>query len=337
MPAAPNAETILVFAEAVTLAHVARPICFARRLDRRQYRVVVACADHAAAHIRAAGLEHAPLRSVEPAAFLAALARGKPLYDATTLERYVRDDLALIERFRPSLIVGDFRLSLSASARLARIPYAAIASAYWSPYYEPPSWTIPTLPLTRVLPICAAQRAFDLARPLAFRLHCQPLNAVRRRFGLAPLKQDLRRIYTDADDVLYSDLGELFPLRGAPPAHRFLGPVLWEPDVALPEWWGRLPDDKPIVYVTLGSSGDSSALAEVVAAMAGLPVTVLAATAGRSSSAGFPANVFSAPYLPGRRAALRARLVVSNGGSLTGYQAIAAGRPVLGIAGNLDQ
>src|SRR5262249_4757293 len=47
--------------------------------------------------------------------------------------------------------------------------------------------------------------------------------------------------------------------------------------------------------------------------------------------------VFAADFLPGDMAAARADVVVSNGGSTTGYQALAAGRPVLGIPFNLDQ
>ena len=47
--------------------------------------------------------------------------------------------------------------------------------------------------------------------------------------------------------------------------------------------------------------------------------------------------MFAADYLPGDLAARRAAIVISNGGSTTGYQALAEGRPVLGIPFNLDQ
>jgi UDP:flavonoid glycosyltransferase YjiC (YdhE family) len=47
--------------------------------------------------------------------------------------------------------------------------------------------------------------------------------------------------------------------------------------------------------------------------------------------------VFAADYLPGDLAARRAAVVISNGGSTTGYQALAQGRPVLGLPFNLDQ
>ena len=61
------------------------------------------------------------------------------------------------------------------------------------------------------------------------------------------------------------------------------------------------------------------------------------ATAGRSKLSAVPRHVHVADYLPGHLAARRATVVVSNGGSTTGYQALAEGRPILGIAANLDQ
>src|SRR5438309_11465761 len=64
---------------------------------------------------------------------------------------------------------------------------------------------------------------------------------------------------------------------------------------------------------------------------------VLVATAGRSKLRAVPRHVHVADYLPAHLAARRAAVVVSNGGSTTGYQALAEGRPILGIAANLDQ
>lgn len=328
---------VLLFAEAVTLAHVARPLCVARGLDRARYRTAIAAAHWAAGHVTEAGIEHLPLESVEPRRFLSALARGRALYDESTLQRYVRADLALIERHAPDLVIGDFRLSLSVSARLAGVPYVTISSAYWSPYYAPPRWPVPDLPLTRWLPIGLAQAAFDAARPLAFALHCGPLNRLRRRNGLAPLPRDLRRVYTDADFVVYSDLPQLFPTTDLPSTHRFLGPALWQPGSPPPAWWDKVPDDRPCVYVTLGSSGAAQLLPRIVGTLARLPLTLLVATAGAALPPSLPRNVLAAPYLPGLQAARRSSVVVCNGGSLTAYQALAAGAQVLGVAGNLDQ
>lgn len=330
-------KRILLFAEAVTLAHLARPLCFVRELDPKRYQTALACARHGASHAEAAGIERLDLDSIEPRRFLSALSRGRMPYDFETLQRYAEADLAAIERFAPDLIVGDFRLSLSVSARLARIPYVSIASAYWSPYYTPPCWPVPSLPLTRFLPIGIAQALFKLARPLAFAWQCGPLNRLRVRNGLPPLPRDLRFAYTDADHVAYSDLQELFPVDGLPATHRFLGPVLWEPSCPRPAWWDDVPADRPCVYLTLGSSGSGTLLPRLVDALASSPAALLVSSVGAALPERLPRHVFHAQYLPGLQAAQRSDLVICNGGSLTAYQALFGGAQVLGIASNLDQ
>ena len=83
-------------------------------------------------------------------------------------------------------------------------------------------------------------------------------------------------------------------------------------------------------YVTLGSSGRVDRLPVVVDVAAELGYQVLVATAGRSNLGAVPRHVHVADYLPGHLAARRAGLVVSNGGSTTGYQALAEGRPSWG-------
>lgn len=329
-------KRVILFAEAVTMAHVARPLCFARALDPDIYQIAIAASPRVAGLIAAEGCEHVALDSIEPQAFLDALASGRALYDAATLQRYVDNDRAVIDRFAPDLIVGDFRLSLSVSARLAGIPYVSICSAYWSPFYAPPRWPVPALPLTRLLPLGAAQLLFDLVRPIAFAAHCRPLNRVRQANGLPPLPSDLRVVYTDADFVVYSDTPGIFPAI-LPATHRFIGPALWQPRAAVPEWWTQLQADRPCVYLTLGSSGEAALLRPIVDALAALPIELVVARAGAALPERTPANVHHAPYLPGLEAAGRAQLVVCNGGNLTAYQALAGGTPVLGIAGNLDQ
>jgi UDP:flavonoid glycosyltransferase YjiC (YdhE family) len=61
------------------------------------------------------------------------------------------------------------------------------------------------------------------------------------------------------------------------------------------------------------------------------------ATAGRLEARTLPPNFWVSPWLPGDRAAERATLVITNGGSGSSYQALAAGKPVIGVASNLDQ
>lgn len=327
---------ILFFAEAVTLAHVARPIALAQSLDPARFDVHVACADGFEFCFNGTHFHRWHIQSIASSQFLKALAGGKPVYSAATLAGYVEDDLRVLDAVRPDIVVGDFRLSLSVSARLRRIPYVSLMNAYWSPHVVQ-YYSVPNIPLTTLVPIRIANALFRMARPIAFASHSIPLNRVRRQYGLPSLGRDLRRVYTDADYSMYADVPELFPSRSLPQQHAYIGPIIWAPPLAPPDWWDKLPDDRPIVYVTLGSSGQGKLLPQVLAALAPLHVTVIAATAGIVDVADVPANAHVAAYLPGDLAARRASLVICNGGSPTSQQALAAGVPVLGIASNLDQ
>ena len=319
------------------MAHVARPIALARGLMPSAYEAVIACDPRYQRFLVHEPWPIVPLHSISSAQFLQSLAKGSPVYDVETLRAYVSEDLKLIHDVKPDLIVGDFRLSLSVSARLAGIPYAAISNAYWSPYYARKGYPLPVLPITRLLPLRAANALFQMARPLAFRMHCRPLNRVRREHGLPSLGHDLRQIYTDADHVLYADSPQMFPTEGLPAHHRYLGPIIWSPPVAIPEWWDKLPTDRPIIYLTLGSSGQASLTQVVLDAIADMPVTVIASMAGAKIAPRTASNAYISDYLPGTEAAARSKLVICNGGSPASHQALAAGVPVLGIASNMDQ
>ena len=187
------------------------------------------------------------------------------------------------------------------------------------------------------MPLTIAQPIFDAVKMRAFNIHCRPLNRLREEHGNPPFGNDLRSAYTDADYTLYADAPAMFSLERLPPHHRFLGPILWSPPVPNPNWWNDLPTDKPIVYLTLGSSGSPKVMRIVIEALADQPVTVIASTAGAPIPPTRSQNLRVADYLPGIEAAARASLVICNGGSPTSQQALACGVPVLGVASNMDQ
>lgn len=331
-----NKPVILLVAEAVTLAHFARIATLAKALDPDEYDVVVASDPRYIALDAPLGCAFRPIRSIPAAEFAQALARGKPLYSFQTLTQYVEDDLALLDSVKPDLVIGDFRLSLAVSAPLRRIPYAAVVNAYWSPFADT-VYPVPDLSMTRILGVRLAQKLFDTVRPMAFALHARPLNRVRRRYGLPPLGSDLRNVYTWGDYTLYADMPEVVPTRKLPAHHRYLGPVLWSTHTPLPDWWSSLPEGRPIVFLILGSSGQADLLPMALMALSQLPVTVIAATAGKIVLADVPANAYITDYLPMDVATRRSQLVISNGGSLTTYQSLASGVPVIGLCSNMDQ
>lgn len=334
MPASPL--KILFFAEGATLAHVARPHVIARMLDAHAAFEIVLARPPAFAWLTAdSGFRTVDLACQDGTVFARRLERGQPLYDDATLAGYVEHDLALIDAERPDIVIGDFRLSLSVSARLRAVPYVTICDAYWSPEYplRPP---LPVLSFTRFMPIPVASFVFRCVSPLAMRLHTLPLERLRARHRLPSLGHDLRRCYTDADLRLFANFPELFPEVRPNDTAAFIGPIAWSP--SSPEPLELAAPGRPLVYVTMGSSGDVGVVDGVVEALAHFDCDVVVSTAGRALAREIrSASTRVFDYLPGDQVCKQASLVVCNGGSPTTNQALAHGVPVLGIASNMDQ
>jgi len=328
---------ILFVAENITLAQVVRLAVLARSLDPQRYEIHFACSHFDPLVFGGLTFERHPLETLDKEHVDRCLTRGKRIYEKKTLLGYVRAELDLIERVRPSLIVGDFRLSLCISAPVSRVPHAALINAYFSPYRSEARIPVPDHPIVELLGEELTERYFPKAIPKVFAHFAEPVNAVRRRYGL-PSIGSLEQVLSFGDYTLYPDTPELVPLKNAPAEHLFIGPVLWSPDVPFDE---RLlaPDQqgRPLVYATLGSSGNVAVLPAVLEALSRLPVRAVLATAGRVETRQLPSNVTALPFVPGERLARAASVVLSNGGSTTGYQALAAGTPVVGLPANLDQ
>ena len=330
---------ILFFAEAVTLAHVARPVALATGLDPSEWEILLASDSRYARAIGTLPFPTEPVWTIPPERFRRAIEGGSPIYDTPTLDRYVEEDLQQIDSFRPDVVVGDFRISLAISARKAGVPYVNITNAYWSPYAKI-RHVVPEITLAHVLPLGLAQPIFDLFRGAGYAWHVLPVNRIRRKHGLKPLPLDFRWAIVDADATLYADIPEVIPTQPLPRTHQFAGPIPWSPTVPLPKWWPQVEAaaaTRPVVYLNLGSSGIPGGLARALEALQTLPVTVVAATAGRSEVLPVASNSHVAEYLPGDACARLASVVVCNGGSPATYQALAAGKPAIGLAANTDQ
>lgn len=339
-------KRLLFVAENITFAQVVRLVTLARALDPRRYEVHFACSEFPELVFAGTHFVQHPLETLGSEVAARALRAGRRLYDRATLLAYIEAETALLRQVQPELVVGDFRLSLSTSAQLCGVPSAVLINAYWSPFARRSGFPVPDHPILRWLGEARTERYFPRAVPTVFAHFAAPINAARARHGLAPIGS-LLQVLTHADYTLYPDDPVLTPVDRAPECHRFLGPVAWQPDVAaLPvsgsvepacAAGGSSAPGWPLVYVTLGSSGAIDTLPQLIAALGRLPVRAVVATAGRVQLSELPSNVTAYAYVRGTELARAAAFVVSNGGSTTGYQALAEGTPVLGIPSNLDQ
>src|SRR6188768_463859 len=253
---------ILFVTENITLAQVVRLATLAEALPREQYEVHFACSDFDPLVFHDLTFQRWPLYTIDREQGFKALAKGERLYDVKTLERYVADELRVLDEVKPDVVVGDFRLSLAVSAALRGVHCGSLINAYWSPWAVREKWPVPDHPIVRLVGVERAEKYFPQALPKVFGHFAAPLNAVRKRHGL-PEFESLSHQLCFGDSVLYPDIPELCPLSPeAPASQHFLGAIQWSPRVAAP----RLLGDPalPLVYVTLGSSGDMAALPVVL-------------------------------------------------------------------------
>jgi len=329
-------RTVLFMSESVTLAQVVRLSVLARAVARSDARVVFAASRFDPMVFSELDCECIRVSSPPAETVLRAVDEGNPYHDVASLEAAVTEDASVFQQVAPDVVVGDLRPSLAVSARLAGIPYANLINAYWSPDALRERVPMPDHPIVSLVGVERAQRYFPIALPKVLGHFAKPYRELRRRHGLPDI-EDLFAIMTDGDYTLFPDVPRLAPLRRAATTQHYLGAIPWQPPVALPAWWEELAPDRPVVYVTLGSSGKAKRLSLVLDALADLDVQVVVATAGRVDPRNIPSSARWAEFLPGQLVAKRAAVVVSNGGSTTGYQALSEGKPVVGVAANMDQ
>ncbi len=219
------------------------------------------------------------------------LTRQEPVHDAETLDRYVQEDLRVLRAFKPDIVVGDQRHSLAISSRLAKVAYINIADAHWSPAVNS-QYEFPNSPLSGILRGCRVLNLiFQVIQPLAFAYQAIPLNDVRMKYGLPGISPDIRVCNTSQRFPLYRTIRGWLPSSSKYHRSRCLSAQL----CGLPPWKNpnggdRIPEDRPIVYVYVGSTGRPDLLSALFNVLERLQLTAVVATAGRWKPEPIPAR-----------------------------------------------
>jgi UDP:flavonoid glycosyltransferase YjiC (YdhE family) len=332
-------KKILFIAEAATLSQVVRLLVLARGLDPQRYEVHFASAQFDERIFSGTNFARWPITSVSPEKIVSTIneSKTKHPYTKAVLAKYVADELRLYEAIHPDLVVFDVRWSATISGPVFGVPCANLINAYYTYWIRRSTgreWFLPAIdyPLLRLLPTSIA----NVLLSWALRYIAAPVNELRREHGL-PTLGDLIDVFMWGDRVLFPDDPLLVPLTYQAPHETFLGPILWSPQIPLPDYWDELGRDRPMIYASLGSSGDARAMPAVLEALHEMDVDVVLSTAGRFTSKSIPSNVHIVDMIPGDLAARKAAAVVCNGGAGTAYQALAEGTPIVGIPQGPDQ
>lgn len=336
---------ILLAGDGNFLAHISRLVeigCALR--DQGPHEVVLAASGPYTKLATQAGFRVVPV-STAPGDFTLEVVRQMGLMPTRSIFDVIapamRDDVAVLEAERPDLVVCDMRWTMRSAAERAGVPLVSITNAFWTRYCPLPLPAPPGHPLTRYAGHRLARRVATWMKPGLTRWSARPFRQAREEHGLGP--EGARDLYqlVEGDLVLLADFPEFGHTVGLPDHYHYVGPILWSSSWEgwEPTPWLRDRDTRrPLVYVTMGSTGDPMVFREIAERFGGGPVDVVMTTAGMDfDTSDLPPNVHALDYGPGHLLMEMASVVVNHGGNGTVNQAILAGRPVVGVPYHLDQ
>jgi MGT family glycosyltransferase len=254
-----------------------------------------------------------------------------------TIYRSIRSDIECIERNSPDLVIGDMHWTLCASCAVTKVPYVSITNAHWTNYFAVALRAFDGHFTTRLFGERLAARVVPLLKKYLGAYWSLPYQRFKKENNLS---RDYSNLFSliEGDITLLADIPEFGPTANLPPTMSYVGPILWQPRLADPEWLDELDPTKPTLYFTMGSSGSPKFFEDAIDTFGHSNYQVIMTTGGLFDGSGrLPKNVFIAKYAPGLRLMEKSDIVINHGGNGTVYQAIAAGAPIIGIPTHLDQ
>lgn len=258
------------------------------------------------------------------------------------LREHVQSELKMLDEVRPDVVINDFRLTMYLSARLRGIPVVSLLGGRWLVQYAAKPFKAPrTHPLYPFMKRVLGEKGTDaVVSPIqrwAIRYKMTPYRRLSRAYGLTP-KRDLWDLLVGEYNLILDT--ELFgPMTSLPENFRQVGPIAWTPHIPLPDWIDTLDRTRPIIYITMGSTGHAALFECVMEVLGDADYTVIMTTGGQWQGPRdrIPDNFRVAKYLPGEPVMRLSDLVIFHGGAGTGYQAMATGTPAIVIATHLEQ
>ena len=329
-------KKILVMPDGNWLSHVSRPFEIAKILREMGHNVIFASDGNYMRLPREAGFKIFPIKTISPDRVLAVSRSGRVnWYGYSLLKECVEEDLKLFNNLKPDLVLGDFRLSLSTSCEYANIPLAVTLNAAWTNYYDVRIKAPEHLIFTRILGKRIATWLAPWIKNRIVILDSSPYRKLRIEKGLTPCTNiwDIWR----GDLNLIVDIPEYGPTKNLPPDFHYIGPIIWEPEIDVPDWLEKIDPERPTIYFTMGSTGYDRFFEQAIEIFGNSEYQCMMTTAGMVNLSYIPENFFITDYAPGSKLMEKSDVVVCQGGNGTIYQAMSKGVPIIGIPTMHDQ
>jgi MGT family glycosyltransferase len=327
------------------LAHAGRCIILARELTRRGHQVILAGSpkylnDPEVVRDKDIRFYQLPDLSVEEAMVM--LRTMSKTIRRSSVEKHIDAELEMFNVLKPDLVIVDFRLSIYISARVAKVPLISLLEGRWIEQYSVRKWkairTLPQYPFIRLLlGEKTADRIMPFFQRLILKYKILSYQAAFKKYGLEKKKSMGDLLTGDYNLILDTQLWT--PTEHLPGNFRQVGPIYWAPENTMPHWVKELDRKRPIIYLTLGSTGHEDLFQKLFKVFGETEYQILVSTGGQIdiSDHEIPKDFYLERYLPGEEIMTLADVVIHHGGTGTAYQAIKTFTPCIVIATHFEQ
>ena len=250
------------------------------------------------------------------------------------LKQRVESEIALYQELNPIAVVIGFTLSVTISARAAKIPLVYVVPfPLTRPFLDANLSTFPDefdYPVLRIIPKHLLDRLTNLWLKNT-KLWIKPFQRVARQYGIPPINKLVDIL--EGDFNLITDIPQLTGIPDLPENWQYVGPIFAHLEGEVPPELLDLSHDQPIIYCAMGSSANRAVLKTVIEGFENAPYTVIAPIKAhlQSHEITIPKNVLVYDWLPAPKVNPLADIAVIHGGQGTVQTACAAGTPFVGI------
>jgi len=244
-------------------------------------------------------------------------------HTSQAVQQEVEWELDVVNRFHPDVLIGDVWLLTSIVGRLAGLPVVQIVRSAAHPADPQLVWWRDVPPQIQSPDVASV------------------FNPALTQWDLPPIRraEDL----LDGDLILVPSIPELDPLPTGAERSHYVGPLIRSAASGQtePDWMATLPEERPIIYVTVGGGSDAVRGLDVTPfweeAFAGTDWEVVVSTGGQPAPRRQYRNMRVFSWLPGAAMVARADVVLFHGGYGTMMETVRAGVPSVVLPFHTEQ
>ncbi len=289
------------------------------------------------------GFSILPLYEPNPDLLYGNIRKGKLKFVSDAeVEQMIDADIALFKEVKPDIVLTDGRFTAPISTYIAGLKHAAIVNVSSTEYRA-----LPYIPFFEWIPQWFIKRdtsLWNMIDVINLKLEMLVFDNVMNIFKKLSKKYGLKKTVTATncltgkDITLLADIPEYFPTRNLPKNYHYIGPLTWKSNIPPPSWWPPENGNKPLIYITMGTTGIGDFFYKVYELLKASKMTAIITTGAQvSNMETIEGKIYVEPFIDGDLVMKQCDIVVCHGGNGTIYQALQHGKPIIGIPTIPDQ